>query len=269
MPFVFRFHRSMTGAAIVSMAGALTFSGCAHVGPPLTPVVLGVAMRLATGRLPDTVLFRRSVTRAGRDSSAGTRTVVVQSRRSPNGGRLIEVERFPGGGGTIVDTAVADLATLKALAHSSHQPSRTMRFAFSATAADGEVTTAGAAPGPAPRVESVHQELGGAIFDSNVIELVVAALPLRDGLDVELPFFIYERGGRVPMRVAVRERATTSFPVLGARNAWVVSVGVPGAPATVWVDSRTRAVLRTRYDIVAQNLSFTDDRVTPLGRDGA
>jgi hypothetical protein len=113
----------------------------------------------------------------------------------------------------------------------------------------------------------VHQELGGPTFDSNAIELVVAALPLRDGLEVELPFFIYERGGRVPMRVAVREKVATAFPALGVRDAWVVSVGVPGAPATVWVDARTRAVLRTRYDIAAQNMSFTDDRLTPLGRD--
>jgi hypothetical protein len=66
------------------------------------------------------------------------------------------------------------------------------------------------------------------------------------------------------MPVAVRERATIDFPVVGPRAAWVVSVGVPGAPATIWVDIETRAVLRTRYDITARSLSFTDDRITPL-----
>ncbi len=245
---------------LASLAGAFALTGCAGVHAPVTQVVPGVAVNLRTGRLPDTVVFRRSVSRAGRDSSSGTRTVVVRMRPGAGRDRLVEVEqRFPGGGGTIVDTAVADLRTLKAVAHSSHQPSRTMLFAFSATAADGKVTTT--------RAESVHQELGGPIFDSNVIELVVAALPLRAGFDVELPFFIYERGGRVPMRVAVREKVEITFPALGGREAWVVSVGVPGAPATVWVDARTRLVLRTRYDIAAQNLSFTDDRVTPLGHD--
>jgi hypothetical protein len=260
---------SLIRAAVAATLGALSAFGCAGGRITVNPVVPGVAIRLPTGRLPDTVLFRRSVTRAGRDSSAGTRTVVVRTRPGAGAERLIEVEqRFPGGGGTIVDTAVAEARTLRAVAHNSHQPSRTMRFTFSATAAHGEVTAAGAAPSAPNSATSVHQELGGPIFDSNVIELVVSALPLRGGLDVELPFFIYERGGRVPIRVTVRERSATAFPALGARDAWVVSVGVPGAPATVWVDAQTRRVLRTRYDIAAQNLSFTDDRVTALGRDG-
>ena len=61
------------------------------------------------------------------------------------------------------------------------------------------------------------------------------------------------------------------FSSFGTRDSWVVSVAVPGAPATVWVDAKTRSVLRVRYDITARNMSFTDDRVTPLhqGRGGA
>jgi hypothetical protein len=55
-----------------------------------------------------------------------------------------------------------------------------------------------------------------------------------------------------------------AFPKLGERDAWIVTVGVPGAPATIWVDAKTRAVLRVRYDIAARAMSFTDDRVTPL-----
>src|SRR6185503_19359107 len=172
----------------------------------------------------------------------------------------LEVEqRFPAGGGEIVDTALGELSTLRAVAHQSHQPTRTMRFTFSGSEAQGTVTLAGAASDSA-----IHQAVGGPIFDSNVIDLVVAALPLRPGFSAELPFFIYERGGRVPMPVAVRERATDAFGPLGTREAWIVTVGVPGAPATVWVDTQTRAVLRVRSDISDANLSFTDERVTPL-----
>jgi len=192
------------------------------------------------------------------------RTVVLRVTRAPGGTRLLEVEqRFPAaGGGEIVDTAVADLQTLRAVAHRSHQPTKTMRFDFMESDAVGSVVIRGAA---GDSTEAVHQALGGPIFDSNVIDLVVAALPLRTGYTVELPFFIYERGGRVPMPVAVRERATVAFPVHGRRDVWIVTVGVPGAPATVWVDRRTGAVLRIRYDIAARNLSFTDERVTRLG----
>lgn len=238
---------------------------CARAPRAEVGVVPGVTIHADHPPALDTVVYGRTITRDGRDTSAGTRTVVRRVISGPDGGRLLEVEqRFPAGGGEIVDTAVADLATLRAVAHRSHQPTRTMRFAFVAGAAEGTVTPMSGTGDSAAPVEAVHQALGGPIFDSNVLELVVAALPLRAGFSTELPFFIYERGGRVPMQVTVRERRTIPFRWVGTRTVWVVTVAVPGAPATIWVDTRTRAVLRARFDVAARALSFTDDRETPL-----
>lgn len=241
----------------------LIAAGCAHPQREQSAVVVpGLALHFTPAAGPDTIVFQRSITRSGQDSASGTRTVVLQVVRSAADGPLLEVEqRFPAGGGEIVDTAVAELRTLRAVAHRSHQPSRTMRFEFDATDARGTVTVLRPA---GDSVTAVRQPLGGPIFDSNVIDLVVAALPLREGFTTELPFFIYERGGRVAMPVAVRERATVTFAPLGARDVWIVSVGVPGAPATVWVDTKTHSVVRIRYEITARAMSFTDERVTPI-----
>jgi hypothetical protein len=245
--------RLLFGLTLVTIGSA-----CTHAQPQ-TSVVPGITVHVASFPGTDTVVYRRTITRSGQDTAAGTRTVVRRVLQEPGGARLLEVEqRFPGGGGEIVDTALADLRTLRAIAHRSHQPTRTMRFDFVRDSAEGLVS--------AGRIDTVHQGLGGPIFDSNVLDLVIAALPLAPQFSAELPFFIYERGGRVPMPVAVRERTRVTFPVLGEREVWVVTVGVPGAPATVWVDTETRAVLRVRYDIAARQMSFTDDRVTPLER---
>jgi hypothetical protein len=244
---------------------ATLFTGCAHpiengsngesMPTPMPPVVPGITIRATPPRGVDTVVYQRSITRAGKDSMTGTRTVVSRAVAGPDRSRLLEIEqRFPAGGGEIVDTAVAEPST-------SHQPTRTMRFEFVGDTAQGIVSAVAPAAAPAT---NVRQPLGGRIFDSNVIDLVVASLPLARGFSAELPFFIYERGGRVPMTVAVRDRATLPFGKLGDRDTWIVTVAVPGAPATVWVDATTRAVLRVRYDIAAQGLSFTDDRITPL-----
>jgi hypothetical protein len=242
----------------------LSVGAACRGAPPEVAVVPGLNVSVASFAGSDTVVYRRSITRGGVDSTAGTRTVVRRVVAGPDGARLLEVEqRFPGGGGEIVDTALADLRTLRAVAHRSHQPKRTMRFDFVGASAEGTVSASGGAADTA-RLEAVHQSLGGPLFDSNVLELVVAALPLGPGFTTELPFFIYERGGRVPMPVAVRQRARVGFPVIGERDVWVVSVGVPGAPATVWVDAATRAVLRVRYDLTGAAMSFTDDRVTLL-----
>lgn len=245
--------------AVLSVA---LLTACARVRSEPPAVVPGLEIRLAKPAGTDTVVYQRSIARAGKDSASGTRTVVLRAFHSSGGERMLEVQqRFPGGGGEIVDTAVAELHTLRAIAHQSHQLTKTMRFTFAGNEVEGEVTV----KGPADSVTRVHQSLGGPIFDSNVIDLVVAALPLHAGFRAELPFFIYERGGRVPMPVAVRERATVAFSRFGPRDVWIVTVGVPGAPATVWVDTKTHAVLRVRYDISARALSFTDERVTPLG----
>jgi hypothetical protein len=229
------------------------------------PVVSGIALHAGQPNGVDTVVYQRSITRSGKDTTAGTRTVVSRVLTAPDHTRLLEVEqRFPAGGGEIVDTAVAELSTLRAVAHRSHQPTRTMRFDFVGSSAEGIVTEIAAAGDSAKPAQAVHQGLDGPIFDSNVIDLVVASLPLERGFSAELPFFIYERGGRVPMAVAVRDRAPVAFSRLGERDAWIVTVAVPGAPATIWVDAKTRAVLRTRYDIAARGVSFTDERITPL-----
>jgi hypothetical protein len=194
-------------------------------------VVPGVMVRVNRPVGTDTVVYERSITRSGKDTTAGTRTVVSRIVDGADHMPQLNVEqRFPAGGGEIVDTAIADLRTLRAVAHRSHQPTRTMRFDFTGSEAAGMVTTVATGTDSATGPQNVHQSLGGPIFDSNVIDLVVASLPLERGLAVDLPFFIYERGGRVTMPVAVRDRAAVTFPKLGERDAWIVTVGVPGAP---------------------------------------
>lgn len=226
---------------------------------PDVAVVPGLPLQFRRPVHPDTIVFQRSTSRAGQDSSTGTRTVVMAAIAA-GGSALLQVEqRFPGRGGEIVDTAVAELVTLRAVEHESHQPTRTMRFAFAGDAAEGSVLFH---TGTGDSTVAVHQALGGPLFDSNVIDLVVAALPLRAGFSADLPFFFYERGGRVMMHVTVRERSTVAFAKLGARDVWIVNVAVPGAPATMWVDAKTHVPLRVRYEL--PTVSFTDERVTPL-----
>ena len=223
------------------------------------PVVPGLGLQFERPVRADTIVYQRSLSRGGQDSSTGTRTVVLMTLPSTGPTQLQVEQRFPGRGGEIVDTAVAELGTLRALAHESHQPTRTMRFAFGTDVADGSVAFH---TGSGDSVVAVHQALGGPIFDSNVIDLVVASLPLRTGFSADLPFFFYERGGRVMMRVTVRERATVAFAKLGERDVWVVTVAVPGAPATMWIDAKAHVAVRVRYDFSGS--SFTDERVTPL-----
>jgi hypothetical protein len=245
---------------------------------PEADVIAGISLRVVVPAKPDTILFKRTITRDGVDSASGYRSVVVQGTKARDGSALLQVvQRFPAGMGFIVDTAIADARSFNAVAHRSHQPSRTMRFTFAGGIAEGEITEEAGPAGPngssggaavkaadATPQEPIKQVLGGPIFDSNVIEMVVAAMPLSPGFTTNAPFFIYEQGGKVAMPVAVKERATKAFEAFGQRDVWIVAVGVPGAPATVWVDAATRAVLRVQYDIASRRMRMTDDRETRL-----
>lgn len=243
-------------------ASLVIASACAHLQSEGSPVIAGLNVRMLQAARPDTVVYQRSVSRDGAVTDAGTRTVVLREVNGATGQSLLEVEqRFPAGNGEIVDTAVSDLQTLRAVAHRSHQPTKTMRFNFADSTADGTVASIGSAH---DSTVAVSQSIGGPIFDSNVIDLVVASMPLREGFTTQAPFFIYEQGGRVMMPVSVRERVSTPFTNLGQREVWVVDVGVPGVPATFWIDTKTHAVLRVRYDIASRKTSFTDERITPL-----
>jgi hypothetical protein len=250
-------------ARLFALSLILPVGAAAQTAAP--DVVPGLAVAVAPVANTDTVIFRRSVTRNGQESLNGTRTVIRRVVTAGTGVRLLEVEqRFPAGGGEIVDTALADARTMRATAHRSHQPKKIMRFDFVGDSALGEVTAIGAPGDPPFRTELVRQDVGGPIFDSNVLELVIAGLPLAPSFSADLPFFIYERGGRVVMPLRVVERARVTFPELGARDAWIVSLGVPGAPATLWIDAATHVVLKVRYDIAANATSYTDDRLTKL-----
>ena len=67
---------------------------CSPSAPP--SVVPGLAVQMDQTPGPDTVVYARSITRAGRDSASGTRVVVRQVVEGPGGTRLLEVEqRFP------------------------------------------------------------------------------------------------------------------------------------------------------------------------------
>ena len=186
--------------SLPSLAIALTLPMSAAAQGAAPDVVPGVMVVIAPFAGADTVIFRRSVSQAGHDSLTGTRIVIRRRVTSATGMLLLEVEqRFPAQGGVIVDTALADMRNMRAVAHRSHQPKKIMRFDFVGDSAIGEVTPIGASGDTADRAEPVRQGVGGPIFDSNVLELVIAGLPLEPAFSATLPFFIDERGGRVVM----------------------------------------------------------------------
>src|SRR5690242_3951181 len=122
---------------VAALAAAVSPAAAQRVEPD---VVAGLPVKFSSPAKPDTIVYRRFTTRAGKDSSTGTRTVVVRAQLAGDGTPMtVFAQRFPAKFGEIVDTSIAHSGSLRALAHRSYQPATTMRFVFTGGNADGEI----------------------------------------------------------------------------------------------------------------------------------
>ena len=84
-------HRSVGG--ITLLAGALAIGPAPLRAQQAATVVPGVGVHMDAAPGPDTVVFRRSITRGGGDSITGTRMVVSRVLPGQGGTRLLDVEQ--------------------------------------------------------------------------------------------------------------------------------------------------------------------------------
>lgn len=165
---------------------------------------------------------------------------------------LLSVQRFRAGSGETIDSSWADLHTLAPLAHRSHNPSRVMALDFAGNRVTGRYSPTDSA------ARTIDQHLATPAFDSNIMDLVIAALPLQPGYAVRIPYYIYERGGAVWFNVRVVDTTTVTGRA-GDHPAWVVEATTEGDGTTrYWIDRATRVVLRSVHQL-------SDGRVVSIG----
>ena len=192
--------------------------------PPATPEGARVAPYKQTLRM---VMFRE-----GQEQQVGTLTDEVT--RSSAGGTpvLIRVQQISTTGrGIMTDTSVANAATLVPRWHSSHGPNRTLRLEFTPGRVRGSEQPVNAEPA------AIDHVVGQRIFDGNMLDVLVASLPLSATYKGRIPVYVYEAGGETPVDVAV-----VSSETLGADPVWVVGVMLGGRIAMYYVTKETPRV---------------------------
>jgi hypothetical protein len=151
---------------------------------------------------------------------------------------LLSVQTFEFGGKRTVDSSFADARTLRPILHRSHNESRVMTLDFDAARVVGAVT-----PSAGER-KAIDQVTAVPTFDSNIADLVYAALPLAEGYAATVPTYVYEEGGLVWSDVSVRGDA----PVDG-QPVWRVHVHSAKRDVDYWVARKSHTVLRSRYQV--------------------
>ncbi|MEO5817258.1 MAG: hypothetical protein ABIT20_18470 [Gemmatimonadaceae bacterium] len=168
---------------------------------------------------------------------------------------LLSVRTFMTPRGQLLDSALADRATLAPIWQHSHQPTKTQMLDFGATAVTGSVTPKDSS------ARAVRHTLGERAFDTTNLDEVIASLPFAAGYSVVLPFYTFEQGAIERDTIAVAGVEQMAAPGGAMRSAWKVSFSDPIITCTYWIDRETRKILRQD---VTQRRSGVRFRSVPL-----
>lgn len=144
--------------------------------------------------------------------------------------------------GTGVDSIVVDRATLAPIRQRSTNARRTMSLDFRNDSVVGSVTPAGAG------AQAIAVRADTALFDANVLDLVLRSLPLAEGHAVRHPVYLHEGGGKVwvTSRVTGSERVAGEGGVMV--DTWVVESKMGGQTFRHWIAKESREVLQSALD---------------------
>ena len=225
-------------AAVVTLAagaaGAQTTKNTtpAPTAPPRAPAPSLPPVR-PDGKLvtPYHRSFRMVMSRNGKEQDVGGLDDQVTIGEHNGKPAIIRVQNVEGPTGVMTDTAVADAATLTPRWHSSTSERRRLRLEFAPGRVTGNFRESGDAGFP------IDQKFTDSLYDSNMLDVVLAALPLASGYRGHMTVYLYEAGGPTPVDVEV-----TGSDKVNGKETWITGVTIGGRTARYYLDKTTHQV---------------------------
>jgi hypothetical protein len=183
------------------------------------------------------------LTRDGRTQSRGESTQQLERVTVRGRPLLVATRIFETPAGPAIDSSYADARTLEPVRHVGIHRSRTMVLEFQGTRVGGKYAAQNEPEHP------IDHRMAARPFDSSLYDLVVAALPLREGYTARIPFYVYEQGGLVWYTVRVTGRETPALLDGTRPDAWAVDVAEDGRlRSRLWVAAGpVKEVLRSTF----------------------
>jgi hypothetical protein len=146
---------------------------------------------------------------------------------------IIRVQNVDGPAGVMADSSIADAATLAPRRHNSQSERRILLLQFAGRHLTGTYREAGDPSFP------IDEQVPDSIFDSNMLDVLVAAMPLRPGYSGRLMVYLYEVGGAAAMDVAVIGSGN-----IDGVDTWVTNVTLRGRTARYDVGKNDHRVVQ-------------------------
>lgn len=144
---------------------------------------------------------------------------------------LVRVQNV--GGDRAIDSSIANAATLVPLYHSGTNRGGIMTLHFG-----NDIVTGKKIIKPKDSLVVINMKMAQPYFDSNLIDLVVRMLPLKDGYQAKVPTFLYESGGLAWLDIKAVE--STEF----SGKTWRVDTEFGGKKTTFWINKETRDLMK-------------------------
>jgi hypothetical protein len=176
----------------------------------------------------------------GEDQILGTMLHTVTATEVRGQPALISVTAITTPRGSGADTAILIARDLAPISHGSLNPGRAMSLVFDGRTVSGSITPTG---GPA---KPIHHVTPVPTFDSSVMDLVIAALPLRPGFAARIPIFIHEQNGLVWLDITVIAETRLND---GDRSVPVFEVRAqaPIGDTRFFIHTTSREIVRTTF----------------------
>ncbi|MBI4500397.1 MAG: hypothetical protein HY700_04480 [Gemmatimonadetes bacterium] len=231
----------MTSRLLFSLSTILTFAGlplyaqaAPNAAPPAAAASGSPPARLDPTRIaPYRQSLRLLKVQGGTEEQMGTledRVFLGEDNGKP---AIIRVQEVTGPTGSMLDSAVADPATLMPRRHSSHSEHRILRLEFSPPRVTGSFWEQGDPP------FTIDDKVGDGVFDSNMLDVLISALPLAPGYTGRLTVYLYEAGGPVPVEVSVN-----GSEALGDQDTWAAAVTLNKRTAQYYVGKTEHRVVQ-------------------------
>lgn len=217
-------------AAAVLIAGPATGQAPLEVRPGAVAVDGGLIQ-------PGTWQVRYVRIAGGREQDLGVMHHELDVIRKDGELLLRSVQTMRSARGSGVDTAIVVRGSLHPRIHRSHHGGSTLSLDFADGWVSGRATKAG------EDVVDRRHALEAPVFDANILEIVLGALPLANGLHVRIPTYVFEKQGTAwfEARVAGVENVTIDGV---AAPAWAVAVTFDQGSGTFYIDRASRQFVK-------------------------
>jgi len=220
--------------ALVALAGTLAAQPRSPNSlPPALPAAPSAARPDPSRVQPYRQSLRMVMVRGNHEQEIGSLDDAVVLADDNGKPAIIRIQSVNGPTGAMIDTAVADAGSLAPRWHSSWAENRILRLQFAPGRVTGTYKDAGEPP------IDINQQVAENLFDANMLDVLICALPLVEGYQGRFTIYLYEVGGPTPVDVAV-----TGSESIDGTDTWITGVTISGHTARYYVGKTDHRVAR-------------------------